>query len=301
MTTRTMGRTLQQPNWAVSALWALALAAATAFAAITTPAASSEDITKAFTAYSEGSGTTVDHAPWSGMLAKFVKNSEDGVNRVDYAAWKSSSHKTLKDYVAYLQSIDPKTLDRPEQFAFWANLYNAKTIDLVLDNYPVNSIREISINEGLFGFLKKSVGVGGPWKAKVVKVSGHELSLDEIEHNIMRPIFKDPRVHYSVNCASFGCPNLADEAFTGSTLEALLDANARAFVNNPRGISVEGGQVKASSIYQWFQTDFGGSAQGVLAHVRKYADAELKAKLEGKSSISSYGYDWSLNDVPRGS
>lgn len=265
------------------------------------PQAIAGDTTKAFQAHSLGAATTVDHSQWTRQLGKYVVPGNDGVNRVDYAAWKAADHKPLKAYVSMLQATDPATLDRPEQFAFWANLYNAKTIDVVLDNYPIKSIREISINEGLFGFLKKSVGAGGPWKAKIVKVNDIELSLDDIEHQILRPIFKDPRVHYSVNCASFGCPNLGTSAFTGKTLDQQLDANAKAFINNPRGIQVKDDGIWASSIFQWFQEDFGGSQAGVLDHVRKYAAPDLQRKLAGKSSIDSFGYDWSLNDIKRGS
>lgn len=240
---------------------------------------------------------TVDHATWDRLLKAYVKPGADGVNRVDYAAFKASGQADLKRYIAALEKVDPRTLSRNAQFAFWANLYNAKTIDIVLAHYPVDSIRKITINEGLLGFLKKSVGAGGPWKAKVVEVAGEKLSLDNIEHDILRPAFKDPRVHYAVNCASFGCPNLSQAAFTADNLNAELDAGARAYVNHPRGISVEAGKVTASSIYSWFQVDFGGSERGVLDHVRTYASDDLKARLEGIKSISGYRYDWSLNDI----
>ena len=113
----------------------------------------------------------------------------------------------------------------------------------------------------------------------------------------VRGTFKDPRVHYSVNCASIGCPNLMREAFTGASLERQLDAGARAYVNHSRGIDITRGKVKASSIYDWFAKDFGGNAAGVLEHVRRYAGPELKRKLEGISEIAEYGYDWSLNDA----
>ncbi len=252
-----------------------------------------------FRAHAKGSTLTVDHSAWDKLLGAYVKPGADGVNRVDYAAMKAAGQSALKGYVKALEAVDPRKLDRPEQFAFWANLYNAKTIDIILDHYPVASIRDITIGGGLFDLVKKSVGAGGPWKAEVLKVGGQSLSLDTIEHEILRPTFKDPRVHYSVNCASYGCPNLATEAFTGAKLEGQLDAGARAFVNHARGISVNGGKVTASSIYTWFAADFGGSAKGVLAHVRAYATPELKAKLEGVTTIDGYQYDWSLNDTAK--
>lgn len=279
--------------------WMAVLVLAGAVAVITAKPAAAATVTELFSAHAAGSTQTVDHSAWDGLLKSYVKPSADGVNRVDYKAFKASGHKPLKDYVARLEATDPTKLDKREQFAFWANLYNAKTIDIVLDHYPVGSIREISIDDGLLGFLKKSVGAGGPWKAKVLKINGQALTLDNVEHDILRPVQKDPRVHYSVNCASYGCPNLATEAFTGAKLDSQLDAGARAFVNHPRGIAVENGKITASSIYEWFEADFGGNAASVLAHVRTYATPELAQKLTGLSSIAAYQYDWKLNDTPR--
>lgn len=241
-----------------------------------------------------GSTATIDHSQWDKLLKIYVKPSSDGLNRVDYAAFKSAGQADLKLYIRGLEAVDPQTLDRPEQFALLANLYNAKTIDIVLDKYPVKSIKDISLGGGLFASIS-----GGPWKAKVLKLKGVELSLDDIEHGILRPVFKDPRVHYAVNCASVGCPNLGTEAFTGAKLSAQLDAGASAFINHPRGASVSGGGLAVSSIYNWFQADFGGSEQGVISHLKKYAGPDLAAKLQSISSVNKHQYDWSLNDVRR--
>ncbi|MEZ5843294.1 MAG: DUF547 domain-containing protein [Hyphomicrobiaceae bacterium] len=273
--------------------------AALLLALVNRGAAFAAPVGEIFARHSAGSTLTVDHSTWNRLLEVYVVAGADGINRVDYKAWKAKDHGALKGYVKALEATDPARLDRAEQFAFWANLYNAKTIDVILDHYPVKSIREITINEGLFGFIKKSAGVGGPWKTPVLTVSGQKLSLDNIEHEILRPLFKDPRVHYSVNCASVGCPNLPSEAFTGAKLEAMLDAGARAYVNHPRGIAVSNGKVVASSIYDWFQSDFGGTVNGVLSHVRKFAAPDLAKRLDGISAIASYDYDWSLNDAKR--
>ncbi|MEQ1714006.1 MAG: DUF547 domain-containing protein, partial [Hyphomicrobium sp.] len=232
------------------------------------------------------------HAVLDKLLKTYVVSGRDGVNRVRYAKFKSDGHAALKGYVAALEMVDVATLDRPEQFAYWANLYNAKTIDVVLDKYPVKSIKDISLGGGLLTLV-----TGGPWKAKIVKVKGQELSLDDIEHGILRPGFKDPRVHYAVNCASFGCPNLAAEAFIGARIDAQLDAGAKAYVNHSRGVMADGGKLKASSIYNWFQADFGGSDKGVLEHLRKYASPELKQKLDVATGIADYDYDWTLNEA----
>lgn len=256
------------------------------------PPAGAVGIEDTFRKHAPGSTRTVDHGDWTAMLQAYVVPGSDGLARVRYALWKAEARDRLRAYVARLAATDVGALDRPEQFAFWSNLYNARTIEIVLDRYPVRSIKDISLG----GTLLANV-TGGPWKAKVVKVAGHELSLDDIEHVILRGLFKDPRVHYAVNCASVGCPNLAREAFTGAALEGQLDALARAFVNSPRGVRVAGGKVTASSIYSWFQVDFGGSPAGVLAHARRHADSTLKQKLEGITTIAEYAYDWNLNDA----
>jgi hypothetical protein len=251
------------------------------------------DLLKTFSSSSETSAAVVDHAIWRRLLEAHVVRGSDGVNRVAYARMKESAHDELKRYIASLEGVDIAKLRRSEQFAFWANLYNAKTVDIVLQNYPVDSIKDINLSGGLVAAVK-----GGPWSAKVVKVAGHDLSLDDIEHGIMRRLFKDPRVHYAVNCASIGCPNLPVEPFAGERLEQQLEKAAHDFINSPRGAKVVDGRIQASSIYSWFQADFGGNAEGVVRHLRRYAEPALKASLDkADSSRIDYDYDWRLNDA----
>ncbi len=242
--------------------------------------------------YAEGASGTIDHSAWDALLKMYVVPGTDGLNRVAYAKFKAEGHRALQGYIQALEAADPSSLNRNEAFAYWANLYNAKTADIVLNAYPVASIKDINLGGGLIASV-----TGGPWKAKTLNVKGASLSLDDIEHGLLRPVFKDPRVHYSVNCASIGCPNLGTEAFTGNKLDAQLNAAASAYINHPRGLSIKGGEVTASSIYDWFQKDFGGDEAGVLAHVRTYAGDALKSKLNGITAISDFGYDWTLNDA----
>jgi hypothetical protein len=270
---------------------ALLLTASMGFAAAPVRADTPQDL---FAKAATGSQQTVDHSAWDRLLKTYVKPGPDGLNRVDYTAFKSEGHAALKDYIGRLELIDPQALDRPEQFALLANLYNAKTVDIVLEHYPVQSIKDISLGGGLLG-----VFTGGPWKAKVLKINGVALSLDDIEHAILRPIFKDARVHYAVNCASVGCPNIGSEAFTGAKLDAQLDAAARAYVNSRRGADPRPDGLIVSSIYDWYQADFGGSEEGVIGHLKAYADPGLAQKLGATTSIAGYAYDWSLNDTPR--
>lgn len=233
-------------------------------------------------------------AVYDTLLKRYVSPSPDGVNRVDYARWHKSAEdrKALDAYVAQLSSRQPSTLPRGEALAYWGNLYNAITLKVVLDNFPVTSIRDVKSKGGWFDFKSYT----GPWREQRVTVEGKSYSLDGIEHDVMRPTFKDPRIHYVVNCASFGCPNLMDRAWRAGTLEADLDAAARAFINHPRGVAVlPSGGLKVSSIYKWFASDFGGDDASIVAHFGKYAEPSLAARLKPGAKIEDDGYDWSLN------
>lgn len=233
-----------------------------------------------------------DHAPWGRLLAAYLTEGAAGApNLVDYASLKANEkdHVALKTYISSLEAIDPQTLPGNERFAFWVNLYNALTVDVVTDHYPVASIRDISISPGLFS--------KGPWGRKLVTVAGRELSLDDIEHRILRPAFGDPRIHYAVNCASWSCPNLAARPYSGAELDAMLDEAARAYINSPRGARVTDGKLEVSSIFRWYMEDFGGTEAGVIAELRKYAAPGLRENLENIAAVASYDYDWSLNDA----
>lgn len=237
---------------------------------------------------------TVDHSIWDGLLAKYVHPQPGAASRFDYKAVDAEDRERLRNYISALEQVAPDTLDRGEQIALLTNLYNAKTIDIVLDHYPVASIKDISLGGTLLANI-----TGGPWKQKVTKLKGEELSLDDIEHGILRPVFRDPRVHYALNCASLGCPNLRTEAFTGAKIEAQLDAAARDFINDPRGVNASEDTLRVSSIYSWFQEDFGGDDAGVIAHLKKFALPPLAQRLDRAKRIDGYDYDWKLNDVSR--
>lgn len=226
------------------------------------------------------------HGDFSELLSRFVIKGADGLNRVDYRGLKASRGK-LSAYLARMQAIDAASLAPQAAKAYWINLYNAKTLDVVLDRYPVKSIRDINLGGG---FLAK-----GPWKKKLLKVSGVDLSLDDIEHKIARKIWKDPRLHYGFNCASVGCPNLGTKAYGAKGLNQQLDQAARDYINHPRGVSATASGLQISKIYDWYEEDFGTKAQ-LKAHWKRYANADLASKLNQISTIKGYSYNWSLND-----
>ncbi len=230
----------------------------------------------------------IDHGILDRFLKKYViAPHPSGVNRVRYAAVTPEDRTALKGYLKNLQSLPLSTYNRAEQMAYWINLYNALTIELVLSRFPVDSIRTINISPRLFA--------RGPWGAKLLSIEGEKLSLDDIEHRILRPIWKDNRLHYAVNCASLGCPNLQPTAYTSGNTESLLERGAREFINHPRGVSLKNGQLRVSSIYVWFLEDFDGSPEGLMEHWRKYADGTLAEALAGYSGGLMHDYDWLLN------
>ncbi|MGM0416172.1 MAG: DUF547 domain-containing protein, partial [Thermodesulfobacteriota bacterium] len=211
-----------------------------------------------------------------------------GINRVRYAAVTSEDKKKLQKYLDTLQDISVSRLQRPEQKAYWINLYNALTVNVILEHYPVESIRDIDISPGWFS--------NGPWDAKLLHIEGKDLSLNDIEHRILRPIWQDNRIHYAVNCGSLSCPNLLKDPFTAENTQVLLEYNAKAYINHPRGMRIKDDEVVISSIYDWFKVDFGGDEEGIRQHLIKYTEIEHREYLQSGNFSFSYTYDWSLNE-----
>jgi len=240
-------------------------------------------------AHDPASAAVVDYADWDALLARVVTADSDGINRVDYAALAGPERAALDAVVARLSAVGIDGDARPEQLAYWINLYNAATLQVVAAHWPVASIRDIDISPGWF--------TDGPWDAEVVRVAGSALTLNDIEHRILRPIWRDPRIHYAVNCASLGCPNLAVSAYRGAGIETRLEAAARAFVNHPRGLAVRDGRVTVSKLYDWYREDFGGSEADLIAHLALYAEPALHARLRAAGGIDGSAYDWRLNAV----
>jgi len=223
-------------------------------------------------------GGVVDHSLYAELLNKYVKK---GV--VNYEGFKNEETK-LDRYLKVLEKIDTKGLSPNEQFAFYANAYNAWTIKLILSGYPgVKSIKDL-------GSLFKN-----PWKKKICRIDGDVITLDDIEHNILRPRFKDPRVHFALNCAAKSCPPLRSEPYRGNILNQQLDEMARAFINDPNSNRLEGRTLYVSSIFKWYSEDFNKDISGFFL---KYAQGDLKKQLEvnrEKIKTKYLHYDWALN------
>ena len=249
---------------------------------------------RAWDASDETNTAQIDHGAWQEILDGYLRSHDSGINRVDYASLKASAEDSAKlsEYLDHLQGHDPRHFSRVEQQAYWINFYNALTVKVIVDAYPVDSIREISESMLAVGGLIPI----GPWGDERANVAGLDLTLDDIEHGILRPIYHDSRIHYAVNCASLGCPNLLPTAFTVDNVEPLLDAGAREYVNHPRGVDfVDEDFIVISSIYDWWVDDFGGNEVGVMEHLVRYAEDDLADLLRSFEGAVEYEYDWDLN------
>ncbi|RBM29397.1 Ser/Thr protein kinase [Vibrio tarriae] len=230
-------------------------------------------------ASNDSNTTSISHQAWQSILDRnLVQVGENALFR--YAEVTKEDKTLLNDYLDQLSKLDPREFNRQEQYAYWVNLYNALTVKLILDNYPVASITKLG---SLFSF--------GPWDEKVFTVAGQTLTLNDIEHRILRPIWKDPRTHYAVNCASLGCPNLQSQVFTAQNTDQLLDKAAKAFINSSKGATLNNDTLILSSIYDWFAVDF-GNKEDLLIHLAQY-----RPELSLYSGNIDYQYDWKLNDA----
>ena len=220
----------------------------------------------------------MDNRIYAELLGKYVK---DGL--VDYQEFKNEEAR-LDRYLRVLEYTDAKSLSRDGQFAFYINAYNSWTIKLILTGYPgVTSIKDL----GSF--------FSGPWKKKICRINGEVISLDRIEHGILRPRFRDPRVHFAINCAARSCPPLGSDPYQGAILDQQLDKMASAFINDPSRNRLEGNTLYVSKIFDWFEEDFNGD---IVGFILKYAKGGLKKRLEsnkGDIVIKYLDYDWSLN------
>ena len=236
--------------------------------------------------FAENSETTIDHSQWQLLLDDYlVTDTDSGVNLFDYAGLLDDGREDLDEYIDSLVSINPLEHNRQEQKAYWINLYNALTVQLILDNYPLTSITNLGSNKLEFG----------PWNDNSTTVNGIELSLNDIEHRIIRPLYNDYRIHFAVNCASIGCPNLAADAFTSESMDQQLDDAAAEYLEHPRGLSLQDGELHLSSLFEWYADDFGANQSEVLATLGKHLSTDIAARLSNFKGDPVHSYDWGLN------
>ncbi len=251
-------------------------------------AAPEADLWTRWTKHQSNSVQKINHKQWATFLDRnLITNDKSNIYLVPYSRVTNKDRKILQNYLKYLENINISNYSRSEQFAYWINHYNARTVELILENHPIDSIKNISFS--FFSF--------GPWDEELITVEGIELSLNDIEHRILRPIWKDPRIHYAVNCASMGCPNLLPKPFTAETNEMLLDEAAKGYVNHPRGVRFEDEKLVLSKIFDWYLVDFGGSTDNLLQHILEYSESQLYQKIKQYKGKLEYEYNWQLNEI----
>lgn len=235
-------------------------------------------------AHDADSTATIDNSAYDAFLKKYVVVHDDGPNGVRYADVSDTDRNKLEQYIKRLEKTDIDHYNRRVQRAYWLNLYNAETIDQVLENYPIDSIRDAG------GMLQQ-----GPWHKQVLEVEGEQLSLNDIARRILRPLWHDGLSLYGVSCGALSCPSLRQTAYTGSNVSDALYENAEDYVNSPEGAHFDDDHLTVSKMYDWFADDFGGDTHGIINHIRRYATPSLSLHLEATHQIDDYAFDWSLN------
>ena len=230
----------------------------------------------------EHSHQQINHQLWQDILTTYLVDLEQG-RTFNYRDVSPRDQQKLSDYLNQLQSIDPQNYNKNEQLAYWINLYNALTVNLILNHYPIASIKDIGD------------GFTGPWNIPQLIISGQQLSLNQIEHKILRAIWQDPRIHYVINCASTSCPDLGLKAFSSSHIEQQLDHAATRFINQTKGVRFSHQTLILSSIYHWFSDDFGADQAELLKHINHYARPSLQQQLKNYQAQPKFSYQWQLN------
>ncbi len=227
------------------------------------------------------------HGLWSQVLSKYL-SQQGAASRVDYENLKKDS-ANLYTYLKQIEAVSEsefKSFNREQQIAFLLNYYNAHQVQQVIENYPLKSVRDL-------GFLLYT-----PWKIDFFTIFGKEANLDYIGHDLLEP-YKEPRIHFALNCASIGCPALYKEAYQGDKLEEQFEAASTLFLNEKsfNYYDKKKNRLHLSSIFKWYDKDF-GSEKDLHAFIAKYMKAyDLNGK---QASIKHLDYDWNLNDVKAG-
>jgi hypothetical protein len=252
----------------------------------TLSAAPDKKYSNQWVAYDPLSTKKIKYPAWKQFLNNYTLK-KNGQVYVQYHQVTQKHQKRLKQGIERLTDISINRYNRQQQLAYWINLYNMETIHQVLKHYPVDSIKDI--NKGYFS--------SGPWDKKVVKVNEHKLTLNEIEHGIIRPVWNDPRIHAAVNCASMSCPNLLQTPYRGSKINKQLNNAFDRFVNSKKGVKFDKNDIYLSKIFEWYGQDFGPNTHDMKRFISYYLDSKHKSeKLLKSASIQYMNYDWSLNE-----
>ena len=226
----------------------------------------------------------IDHSKWDELLRKNV--SDNG--KVNYKAFKLDAKK-LDTYLIYLSKIPIKNYPEKEQLAYWINAYNAFTVDMVVKNYPVKSIKDIRNGRS---FVAKLTGSSQVWIEKLrYSFDGEELSLYNIENTKLLKHLFDPRIHFVINCASYSCPRLWNKAYTAENVERVMDMMADEFINDPAKNKISVNSLQLSQIFDWYSNDFTQKGS-LIDYLNNYSNIKINAG----AKLNFIDYNWSLNE-----
>ncbi len=224
----------------------------------------------------------ITHEDWDSLLKMHI--TEEGL--VNYQGFQSNKKK-LDSYLQKLSTHHPndKNWTKEEQLTYWMNAYNAFTVQLILDNYPLESIKDVVSGPSI-------AFVSSPWDIKFIEIEGATYDLNNVEHNFLRKRFEEPHIHFGINCASISCPNLSPFAFEADKVYEQLDELAKEFINNPQKNKITADKIQISKIFKWFGSDF--TKNGTLVEfLNRYSDTSINVGAE----VENLDYDWNLNEA----
>lgn len=239
-----------------------------------------------------GAASPPDYSAWQGLLSKYY----DPARGMNYKALKANDAKALDALRRQMAQVDVGSLSKPDQLAYWINLYNISVVDTVVDGYPVKSIRDLSTDP----IVRLNV-----FKKATIDTRQGKMSLDTIENEKIRAGFKDARIHFAINCAAESCPPIRPEPYVGARIDQQLDDQTRRFLNGPNGVRLEqDGEelvLHTTKVMDWFSEDFERWGGGHKAFIRKYVTPDKQKRIDAakKVEIRYDDYSWKLNDTSR--
>jgi hypothetical protein len=234
-----------------------------------------------------------DYRAWRDLLAKYY----DPAKGMNYKALKANDKKTLDELRRQMAQVDVTTLSREDQLAYWINLYNISTVNVVVERYPVESIRDISTDP----IIRLNV-----FKKDNVLTKKGAMSLNDVENEKIRESFKDPRIHFAINCAAKSCPPIRPEPYTGAEVSNQLDDQVRKFLAGPNGVHLKKSGAElvlhVTKIMDWFKDDFETWGGGRVPFLIRYVTSDKRKQIEAAGNqvdLEFDDYDWKLNDASK--
>ena len=238
-------------------------------------------ISSCFTSVPKGNKSPINHSEWTSLVQKHVNKA----GFVNYKGFIKDS-TLLNKYLQKLSDNAPaNSWSKDDKLAYWINAYNAFTVKLIADNYPVKSIKDLGAENPI-------IFVNTAWDKKFFSIDGKKMTLNTIEHKILRKQFNDPRMHFAINCASYSCPKLLDEAYEGKTVNKQLDEQSKDFLADKEKNKISADKPQVSSLFKWFSNDFTKTGKTKIAFINQFTTTKIKES----ATLEYLDYSWDLNE-----